>query len=232
MDEDREIFPSTAPVDVALPPLEVGRREVLDIATTLMLVRGNGTESVRTAVNALAMSYEGQVEANGRARRARLAATVASTSDEIVRRGDLVKTMEADYASRARLRIARGDLEADLGARQAELLARRQKAEDERLDQEILRLRNDETTVVPESPLAQPPPATSADPSPVDERLEALETRRNEIKAAEQPIFDREEALRARGITRTVARVWPESDSGAAPSSARRLLACHPRPLP
>ncbi len=197
--------------DGRVPPLvfEQRRNQLLDVAATLALIDGDGTQRVLSVIEDVAAAHLREIEAHSASRRMLISGEIAAISEEIVRRNDIKTALEQDYATRANLRRSQAETRAALAAAEAQLLSKRYEAEDKRMQQELDELRKERLeslAMLEESASAreegEPIPPT---PTVQEERLRALEQRREEMRTSDAPLFAREEALRARWITRTVA---------------------------
>jgi hypothetical protein len=179
-------------------------QELVDAAAMLRLTTGDAVR-VRDAVNVVAEAHEDELTQNLATRQALLEGELAFAEEDLACRTALVPQLEANYETRANLRNAREAVAASIVELEVSILEKRQRAEEERLDRELERLRQQELDAREHTGPATEQPLESAAETARRKQIENLQRRKDEIIASEAGTMEREERLRARSITRTVA---------------------------
>jgi hypothetical protein len=181
---------------------QLHEQTLLDLAAISQLTEETPASRVSETVANLAALHDTELVKNLETRAALLDSEATFVEEDLRERAALVPDLKARYTRRAELRDTQVSLNEQIVRAQVELLARRQKAEEERLELELERVRSEEASL-----RAQNDSDTGLDdqPNSRQQRVAQLQQRREEILKTEASAFEREEYLRQRWITRTVA---------------------------
>lgn len=202
-------------------------RDLLDLAAIGHLAGDEQPTAMSDAISKLADLHDAELQQNQQTRAALLEHEARFVQGELDQRSALLPELQATYERRANLRDTQRSLNDAIVTAQVELLSRRQKAEEARLERELERLRSEEASLRS----GQDDVGASDQQSPRQQRIARLEHRRDEILTAEAPTFEREERLRGRWITRTVAGflLWLGYASVVATGSVLALIMSGPK---
>jgi hypothetical protein len=180
-------------------------QELLDLAAICQLAGPQTASRAHATLEELAIAHDKELVANQTTRAALLDAEIAFGEEDLARRIALLPRLEGDYGFRRSLRAERAALSADLAKLEVELLSRSHQAEQQRLEHELADVRNaqDAALVKHVAVEANAPPIDADDPR--QRQIADLQRRREDMMRAEENTFAREEDLRRRWITRTVA---------------------------
>jgi MFS family permease len=180
-------------------------QELLDLAAVCQIAAPQAESRAQATLAELGSAHDNELVANQATRAALLDAEIAFGDEDLARRLALLPRLEGDYEFRRKLRAERAALSADLARLEIELLSRSHQAEKQTLEQELADVRSAQDAALVRR-------VSSDEIAPqvgVDERRQRqiadLQSRRDEIARSEESTFAREEELRQRWITRTVA---------------------------
>jgi hypothetical protein len=217
---------------------EKHRSMFLDIATERGLTGDGGQDAVRLAVTTIATHHAGEIAASGMARSALVLGEATAIESELERRNEVAKGLVKDYEIRRRLREAKADAIAKLVEAETQLLVKRKAAEDDAFAKAIAELKADEAEAMRRSleidTAADERASTDSLPTEShDGQITELRRRRAELAENERRVFEREEKLRDRWITKSLAGflVWLGYASVVATGTVLALIMGGPKAL-
>ncbi len=183
---------------------QVHEQTILDLAAIVRLTDGSDYSLFGQLLGEIGKLHDVELDQNLATRAALLEGELAFAEHESEERQKLTPRLKQNYDARRKLRDDRTEKSSEIVRCQVELLARRQHAEEVRLQNELDRVRQAEIEATTKTDGATSSGADAA-PSARQQQIVALTARRDEIITASANTFAREEQLRARFITRTVA---------------------------
>lgn len=176
-------------------------QEMMDLATLCRLTDPESTSRALATLDRVAVEHDAELVANGTTRAVMLDANIRYAEEDLAHRLALRPRLEKDHELRRSLHAERANVTAELARLEIELLTRTQKAERERLEHEL----RTEQDAQEERQDQRSDTITAADAEPRRPQITDLEKQRTELQQSAATVFAREESLRQRWITQTVA---------------------------